>query len=469
MKQLTYIILPLFFFLHQGLDAQNVEFNKYNFPNNKDQLSQAMSDIKSGDKLYDEGPGVYDLAIDEYLKANKFNPDNALLNYKIGRCYLPQNDKSQAIKYFEKAISLDKRISLDMSYNDVNWMLAKAYHLDYQFDKAIEKYKEHKNALTPEQLILENELIDKKIEECVMAKEMVANPTRVFVDDLGEIVNSAFPDYRPVVMPEEDMILFTSVRENTTGGKRDTDSHYFEDIYVTYYTESRWTLPENSYDLNSSNHDATAGIASDGSILFVYKSAGGNNLYASLLLNGTYGLPDKLATEINSGLRQTSASLSFDKTTLYFTSQREDGYGGLDIYYTRRDAKDRWQDATNIGAAINTPFDEEGVFITPDGRTLYFSSNGHNSMGGYDIFKSEWIDGRWGNPVNLGYPINTPDDDVFFTMAANGQRGYYSSKKKDGYGGQDLYIITFLVHQNPWQWPKQKPHLFIRQRPAFLN
>ena len=467
MKHIKYIILPLFFLVHQLIDAQNVEFNKYNFPNNKDQLSAALSHIKDGDKLYDQGPGVYDLAIDEYLKANKFNPDNALLNYKIGRCYLPQNDKSQAIKYFEKAISLDKRISLDMSYNDVNWMLAKAYHLDYQFDKAIEKYKEHKNRLTPEQLTKENELIDKKIEECLMAKEMVANPTRVFVDNLGDMVNSAYPDYRPVVLPEEDMILFTSVRENTTGGKRDSDSYYFEDIYVTYYEESHWTLPENSYDLNSSNHDATAGIASDGSILFVYKSAGGNNLYASLLSKGVYSLPDKLATEINSGLKQTSASLSFDKTTLYFTSQKEDGYGGLDIYFTRRDAKDRWQDATNIGAAINTPYDEEGVYITPDGKTLYFSSNGHNSMGGYDIFKSEFVNGKWSNPINLGYPINTPDDDVFFTMAASGQRGYYSSKKKDGFGGQDLYIITFLGASKPLALSETGPSFVYHTKAGF--
>ncbi|MCF8368999.1 MAG: OmpA family protein [Bacteroidales bacterium] len=433
----------------QLASAQSIAFNKYNFPNHKEQLSNALSNIKAGDKLYDQGPGVYHLAVIEYLKANKFNPDNALLNYKIGRCYMIDNDKNNAIKYFEKAIELDERISLDMEYNDVNWLLAKAYHLDYQFDKAIQKYKKHKSALTPEQLVKENELIDKKMEECETAKEMVANPSRVFVDDLGEIVNSAFPDYRPLVVPEEDMILFTSVRENTTGGKRDDDSYYFEDIYVTYYDDMRWTLPENSYDLNSNNHDATAGIASDGSILFVYKSAGGNNLYASLLKDGIYTLPDKLANEINSGMKQASASLSFDKTTLYFTSLREDGYGGQDIYYSIRDAKDRWQEAINIGATINTPYDEEGVYITPDGKNLYFSSKGHNTMGGYDIFKSELVDGRWSNPINLGYPINTPDDDVFFTMAANGQRGYYSSKKKDGYGGQDLYIITFLGASKP--------------------
>jgi len=445
----TFLLLLIFSFLLKVGFSQSVGFTKYNFPNNRDALSNAMANIKSGDKYYDEGPGIYRLAIDEYLKANKFNPDNALLNYKIGRCYSFDNDKSEAIKYLENAIKLDARISLDMEYNDVNYLLAKVYHLDYQFDKAIEKYLAHKNSLSPEQLAKENETIDKRINECEMAKELVANPIRVFVDDLGETVNSAYPDYKPLVVPDEMMIMFTSSRENTTGGKRDRDSYYFEDIYVTYYEEGKWTLPNNNYDLNSSNHDATAGISSDGSILYVYKSSGGNHLYQSFLTNDFYALAEKMPNNINDGFKQSSASLTFDKTTLYFTSIRESGYGGQDIYFSKLDGKGRWQDPLNIGATINTPYDEEGVYITPDGKNLYFSSKGHNSMGGFDIFKSEFNDGKWSNPQNMGYPINTPDDDVFFTMAASGQRGYYSSKKKDGFGGQDLYIITFLGAAKP--------------------
>ncbi len=429
--------------------GQSIEFNKYNFPNHKKELSDALSHIKEGDKFYDDGPGVYRLAIEEYKKAYDFNPNNALLNYKLGRCYFIQNDKSNAIKYFEKALELDPRISLDMDYNDANLLLAKAYHRDYQFDKAIEKYKEHKNGLNPEQLAQEAEQIDKYIQECDFAKELVAHPERVFVDNMGNVVNSAFPDYKPLVIPEENMIMFTSARENTTGRKRAEDSYYYEDIYVTYYDEGHWTMPENSYDINSNNHDATAGISSDGSILYIYKSAGGNSLYESILSNNMYVLPSKMDHEINEGMKQSSASLSFDKTTLYFTSLREDGYGGMDIYVTKKDAKDRWQKPINIGATINTPYDEEGVYISTDNKTLYFSSKGHNSMGGFDIFKSEYVDGRWTNPVNLGYPINTPDDDVFFTLSGNGQRGYYSSKKKNGFGGQDLYMITFLGASKP--------------------
>jgi outer membrane protein OmpA-like peptidoglycan-associated protein/tetratricopeptide (TPR) repeat protein len=429
--------------------SQSVEFTKYNFPTHKEELSNALGNINAGDKYYQQGPGVYRLAIDNYLKAYKFNPNNALLNYKIGRCYLDQNDKSEAIKYLEMAVAIDPRISLDLEYNDVNFLLARAFHLDYQFDKAISKYKEHKNSLTPEQLAKEVKTIDKMIGECETAKKLVAKPVRVYVDNLGEITNSAYPDYRPLVVPDESLLMFTSARENTTGGKRDKDSYYFEDIYVSSFQDGKWSLPENSFDLNSTSHDATAGISSDGTILFVYKSAGGNRLYESKLVNNTYSLADELPGAINNGMKQASAALTFDKTTLYFTSLRDDGYGGQDIYVSKKDAKGRWQDAVNIGAAINTPYDEEGLFISQDGKTLYFSSKGQNTMGGFDIFKTEWVDGKWTNPQNLGYPINTPDDDVFFTMAASGQRGYYSSKKKDGYGGHDLYIITFLGAAKP--------------------
>jgi len=445
------IIVSIIFLVvgFQAAKAQSIEFTKYNFPNNKDQLSTALDQIRRGDKHFDQGPGMYKLAIAEYLKANKFNPKNSLLNYKIGRCYLYQNDKTEAIKYLEKAYEIDQRISLSIEYNDVNWLMATAFQQDYQFDKAIVKYTDHRNILNPEQLAADAVEIDKKIEECTNGKKFFANPTRVFVDNMGNIVNSAYPDYRPLVDPREDMIIFTSSRENTTGGKRADDSFYYEDIYVTHFLEGQWSLPENKYDINSPIHDATAGISSDGTIMYVYKSGGGGMLYESHLIDNMYSYPKKLDSKINEGIKQTSASLTFDKTTLYFTSLREDGYGGLDIYMSRKDAKNRWQEAVNIGASVNTPYDEQGVFITPDGKTLYFSSKGHNTMGGYDIFKSEFDNGKWSNPENLGYPINTPDDDVSFTMGASGLRAYYSSKKKDGYGDQDLYMITFLGASKP--------------------
>lgn len=282
----------LFFVSILKLNAQSVEFTKFNFPNNKKQLSVALDEIKTGDKYYSQGPGVYLFAIEHYLKANEFNPNNAFLNYKIGRSYLNANDKANAIKYLEKAYSLDPKISHSLKNNNINYLLARAYHLNYEFDKAINKYKEHNNSLDPEQIAKQKRLIDKHIEECDIGKELVAKPARVFVDNLGNLVNSAYPDYSPLVIPEETMIIFTSSRENTTGGKRDKDSHFFEDIYITYYRNGNWTVPQNSHYINSNNHDATAGISADGLNLYIYKSSGGNILFQCELINNKYSEPE---------------------------------------------------------------------------------------------------------------------------------------------------------------------------------
>ncbi len=446
---IKYFIALFFTGIIHFISAQNVEFTKYNFPNNTKELGNALDEIKEGDKFYEDGPGYYIFAIDHYLNANNFNPNNAMLNYKIGRCYIHYSDRKEALKFLEKAYSLNPKISLDLKYNDIHFLLAKAYHMTYDFDKAITHYNEHESSLEPEQLILQKKQIDKYIRECEIAKKLVAKPERVFVDNLGSLVNSAFPDYSPVVIPEETMIMFTSARDNTTGGERAKDSYYFEDIYVTYFKDGAWSVADNTFRINTDNHDATAGISSDGQILYVYKSSAGNKIFECTVNNGIYTDPEKLPGVINDGLITSSASLSFDRSTLFYTSNRDGGYGGKDIYYTKKDSKDRWTDAVNIGAAINTPFDEESVFISTDGKTLYFSSNGNNSMGGHDIFYSTFENGKWKEPINMGYPINTPDDDVFFTLAASGQRGYYSSKKADGYGDQDLYIITFLGSAKP--------------------
>lgn len=441
------IFLGVLIILCLNIFAQNVEFTKYNFPDRRKALSDALDHIKEGDKYFEEGPGMYSFAIEQYMKANEFNPNNALLNYKIGRAHLVDNDKSTAIKYLEKAYSLNPKIAPEV--NDINYLLARAYHLNYEFDKAIAKYKEHMNSLNPEQIALQKKRIDKQIEECEVGKKLVADPVRVFIDNMGPLVNSAYSDYSPLINPDENMLIFTSTRENTTGGKRDDDSYYYEDIYVSYYKNGKWSIPTNTLNVNGKNHDATAGISADGKVLFIYQASNGGDIFKSELLGGEYQKIDRMDKEINTNAQETSASLSYDGTTLYFTSEREGGYGGSDIYYTKKDSKGRWSDAVNMGAAVNTPYDENNVFMSIDEKSLYFSSNGHKSMGGYDVYRSDLVDGRWTEPVNLGYPINTPENDVFFTLATSGKRAYYSSKKKLGHGSYDIYMVTLLGEAKP--------------------
>lgn len=426
--------------------AQNVDFHRRNFPDDRRALRQALRSIKEGDKYYDMGQGAYPRALEHYLKAQAFNPNNALLNYRLGKCYLftPQKDKS--IKHLEKALKLDPNVALDAPF-----LLARGYHLTMEFEKAIDLYARFRNNLSPSELGKYAAAVERRIEQCKTGIELVANPVRVFIDNLGSVVNSKYPEYSPMISADESVIIFTSRRDNTTGGGIDPqDQRYYEDIYISRKVNGKWTAPENpGKPLNTDGHDATAGLSPDGQTLFVYRGTKGGNIYTSQLEGNRWTRARRMPRPIRSKHHESSASLSPDGRTIYFVSQRPGGYGGRDIYKSTKDDRGRWGPAENLGPVINTPYDEESVFMHPDGKTLYFSSQGHRGMGGYDIFKSVYENGQWSEPENLGYPINTPDDDVFFIMAASGVRGYYSSERLGGYGGQDLYMITFLGDEKP--------------------
>ena len=249
------------------------------------------------------------------------------------------------------------------------------------------------------------------------------------------------------------MLLFTSRRDNTTGGQKDKDlNDYFEDVYISGKTsDGKWQSPRNlGKPINSENHDAVVGLSPDGQRLIVYMEENNGDLYECRLKGDQWLPPVSLGKRINTEAHESSATFSPDGKYLYFVSNRDEGgLGEHDIYRTTFNEKGKAAEPVNLGPVINTPYNEEGVFMHPDGKTLYFSSEGHNSMGGLDIFKSVFENGKWSKPENLGHPINTPDDDVFFVLSASGRRGYYASAQDDGKGGRDLYMITFLGPEKP--------------------
>lgn len=438
------MILPLCFLTFNVL-SQNIEFTEGNFPHKQEQLKEALGDLSDGD-FYFNG-GFFKNALISYLKAENFNPNNALLNYKIGRCYL-QNSiyKQKAIDHLKRAFELDENVS-----NDINFYFARAYHLNYEFDKSIEKYKEYRKILSPSEIAEMGDQLDKRIEECHVGRELYNDPIRVHIENLGALINSKYPDYSPIINADESVMFFTSRRDNTTGGFEDPyNSGYYEDIYITYNIEGEWSEPHNpGKPLNTTAHDAIVGISPDGQKLFIYRGKGGGGIYQCNLEGLHWSKPVRLERPINSKNHEPSAAFSYDERTIYFVSNRMGGYGGTDIYTSRLDKNGEWGNAVNIGAAINTQYDEDAVFVHPDGKTLYFSSKGHKNIGGFDIFKSVFENGKWSEPENIGYPINTPEDDVFFSMSANGRHGYYSTVRPDGIGGHDIYKIDFFGPLKP--------------------
>ncbi len=434
-------VLALALGIHSSF-AQNVEFEKANFKEGKEGLKEARQNIKLGDEQYILGPTRYKTALTFYVKANEFNPNNALLNYKLGDCYLSSSYKLKALDHFKKALDLNPLIFPDLFYK-----LGRSYHLHMDWANAKKFYNQYKLTLKSSEKEMLAE-VDKRLAECDNGIELMKKPVRVFIDNVGKSLNSVYPDYVPVISADEDVMMFTSRRPETTGGGIAEDiNEPFEDIYISYRFNEKWTAPKNiGAPINTEDHDATVGLSPDGQTLLVYmgKKKGGGDIYECKLEGEKWSKPERMPKPINSDSHEPSASLSYDGKTIFFVSNRDGGIGDHDIYMSTKDAKGKWDKAVNLGPVINTKYDEDGVFIMADGKTLYFSSQGHNSMGGYDIFKSEFENGRWSTPVNLGYPINTADDDVFFVLSASGKHGYYASVKSDAVGEKDLYMITFL-------------------------
>ncbi len=441
-----FVLLSEIVFSQQGFELQgikNIEFTKDNFRADKEGLKRANENINEGDRIFETGAYNYKYAISYYLDANSFNPNNDELNYKIGKCYLYSNNKVKSILYLEKALLINPDIKPDLKY-----LLARGYHLNNEFDKALLQYNAFKAGINPQVNKEEYLEVTKRIEECNAGAILIKNPIRVFIDNMGKTVNSKYPEYSPFITADESVLFFTARKENTTGGERDQDDNvFFEDIYISFNIHGKWTDPSSiGSPINTESHDATAGLSADGQKLFVFDGRkNGGDILLSQLQGDSWSKPEKLDKQIYTPYRESSACLSPDENTLYFVSNRPDlSIGGRDIYYSVKDDKGHWGKPINIGSTINTPFDEESIFIHPDGKTLFFSSQGHNSMGGYDIFKSVNVNGQWTQPENIGYPVNTPDDDLFFVLAASGKRGYFASFRPDGFGDKDLYSITFL-------------------------
>jgi outer membrane protein OmpA-like peptidoglycan-associated protein len=458
MKHLPASLYAIIIFLTStiALLAQDIEFEKINFPNNKSELKDAKRNIDDGDEFFNKsqkgGYKLYNNALELFLKANNFNPNNALLNYKIGVCYLNSAWKQKSLFHLEKAYKINPNVGANIHY-----FLGQAYHINMEWEKAINEYQTYQPTIQSEDKETLKD-VDKKIAECKNGIEYVKKPVLVFIDNVGAEINSAFPDYGPVISADESIMMYTSRRPNTSGGGVDpNDQQYYEDIYISTNENNKWSTGQNmGKPVNTDNrHDATVALSADGQNLFIYlddMTRGGGNIYQCNQKGISWAKPDRLNDNVNTKFHESSASITADGSTLYFVSNKEGGVGGHDIYKSTFDIKkQKWSESENLGLTVNTPYSEHGVYIHPDGKTLFFSSEGHKTMGGFDIFKTTWDEKKkkWTAPENLGYPINTADDDIDFVLSASGKHAYYSAFKAGGYGEKDIYKITYITPKNP--------------------
>lgn len=268
------------------------------------------------------------------------------------------------------------------------------------------------------------------------------------IENLGKEVNSPYADFAPVTSADGSVMIFTSKRPTTEKEikKNISMERIFSSDYNTKATvwNTSALLPE-PVNTRGRNNSAIA-LSNDGQLMLIYHDDfnGNGDIYESRLKGTQWSDPVKMSEPVNSDFHESSASISPDGKTIYFVSDRPGGEGGRDIWFSTKDAQGKWGKAENIGYPLNTDKDEEGIFIHPDGSTIYFSSNGHDGHGGFDIFKTEFKGGRWSTPKNLDEPLNTSGDDMFFVMEANGTTGYYSSSMPGGSGDKDIYRVNFI-------------------------
>jgi len=458
MKYIFYIfslILPGILF------SQNIEFKSSNFKDKKEELKTIIAKIEQGDELMETGfialaedeehTISFEKALKLYDEGNSFNPENAELNFKIGKCMLQTSQKIESIVFLEKALSLNSDVDAEILY-----YLGKAYKFNYEIDKAQKNFKKCKPLLKGKSLETLGPKINKELSECKSALALMENPARVWVENV-EDVNSKYNDYGASISTDEAVMIFNARKPNTTGGGKNSKEDYFADIYITENENGSWSSPKQIGDLlNSDGDDECVALAADGQSLFMARDYQGQRDLYQCNLHGTHWSNPKPLEQnsINTEYDESHASFSHDGIKIYFvTDNPYANKGGTDIFFSGRintRHKEEWGKQFTIGSEINTKYNDACIFFHPDGKTIYFTSQGHNSMGGYDVFKSVRESGRWSAPVNLGYPVNTVYDEKYISVSASGKHAYVTSNRtEDNKGGYDIYRITFLGAEKP--------------------
>jgi len=452
MKQASIVLLLFSFFLNsfQIYSRKPVKIRSRDFKVKEAGYKTAWKHVREGDALFRKGEGSYPQALEQYLMAYQYNPAIPALNYMIGVCYLHTDHKGEALKYLEKAYAGDSLLAQDLLY-----LLGRAHQYRYEFEEALKYYRSFIQGPGYVPTVPLAAEARRHIEECLHAATVVKDTVPATIVDMGSAVNSPWDDYKAVLTPAGDKLYFTSRRKFSSRQLPNRyDGKYEEDIYLSLGEGNGWSeavrLDEPP---NSRYNDALLALSPDGRELYVYNGKKGNGDIFSVRRKGDkWKKPVKITGRINSKGQESALWISPDSTTAYFVSDlKKLTRGGKDIFVIRRDAAGKWGDPEPLDTTVNTPWDEESPWLTPDGKTLYFSSQGHNSIGGFDVFRSHLgPDGRWSQAENMGVPLNTPDDDLFYVPSpVDSMVAYISGIRGETQGLKDLYQVTWIPQRVP--------------------
>jgi hypothetical protein len=409
--------------------------------------------ISEGKKIFNEGD--YRKSLVQFRNALAKDKNNPTATYWVGECHTALGNYEKGLKYVERAFKMDA----DVSYN-ATYLIGLCNHNLGRIDLALTNYEKAKTTLS--KVRAEILRIDLRIAECNRVKVLMENPLDVEIVALGTGINSKNDEYAPVILNDGKTMYFSSRRaDNLGGGISEGDRKYFSDIYVSQWDEKRneWGAASNSNDtvkrLNSKGFEAVSTFSSDGTVAYISVNTDGledpkpktksNDIFMSKIsTKGTWGKPKPMQNKIiNTMFFEVSPTFTSDGNTMYFISERSGGKGMSDIWVTRKVGKTTWSKPENLDS-LNTMYDETSVFVTPDEKYLFFSSKGHEGIGGYDVYYSVNTDGIWSKPKNIGYPINSVLDETHFQYYPETGKAYYSKISitgDGGVGGRDIFEI----------------------------
>ncbi len=419
-------------------------------------LSAQQDSTALSEEYYNMGMEIFDYmhrkqASEMFILASHYNPKNAKTYFMAGQSIMLSLRKERSLPYYKTAYALDPKVDPDILFH-----LGQAYHYAEKFDSAIHFYNRYIRLLARSMdygKVKKMNEVNRKIFECYNAKVMMEHPVEVTLTHLSDKINSEYPDYAPGINADESYIIFTTRRpDGNTNLKVATDHEYYEDIFFSSKVNGEWNPAKNLIGpLNTNFHNASVNLSADGKEMLLYNDANGGDLFASFLNDDGSWTEPKALDGINTPYIENSATITSDGKTIYFTSNRPDGFGGTDIYRCSKDSRGRWVNIQNLGELVNTEMDEDAVFISANGKHLYFSSNGHAGMGDLDIYRSTYNEGtmEWEKPINMGYPVNSVENDIYFVLSGTEGIAYFSSVRDESLGEEDIYKLDITKWEPP--------------------